>query len=127
MNGKTLPSVYHHQVKNRPQGFQRQNAKTVRARSKAKYHADPEKAKSINAQWQRENAEKHREAVRKSREGNLQKTLERERASWKRNRTPEKLARMREYSRAYRLRKKRFKGAPSQTYIPQCTDHNREQ
>jgi hypothetical protein len=29
MNGKTLPSVYHHQVKNRPQGFQRQNAKTV--------------------------------------------------------------------------------------------------
>ena len=45
---------------------------------------------------------------------------------WAQNRSEDRLARMREYSRAYRLRKK-LKGAPSQTCTPQCIDHNRGQ
>jgi hypothetical protein len=61
MNGKTLPPAYHHKVKNRPQGFQRQSATAVRARSKATYHADPEKAKAMGAGWAKENPEKRRE------------------------------------------------------------------
>jgi hypothetical protein len=105
MNGKTLPSVYHHKVKKCPLGFQRHDAKAVRARSKATYAANPEEAKAISAEWYVAHPEKRREYVRKSRQRNLARTLERERASWKRNRTPEKLAKMRAYSRAWRAAK----------------------
>lgn len=120
-----LPRVYHHKLKDKP-GFQRQNAKTVRRRSRATYHADPEKAKAINAEWAKKNPEARREAVRKSRAKNLRRTLKRERASYRKRRTPELLAARAAYSRAWRLRMK-LKGALSQTCTPQCIDHNRGQ
>jgi hypothetical protein len=104
------PRVYFHKVKKRKQGFQRQDPNAVRARakvsSKARYKADPEAVKAINAACERANPERHREHARKSRQRNLARTLERERQSWKRNRTPEKLAKMRAYSRVWRLRKR---------------------
>ncbi len=62
---KPLPRAYFHRPgKDRPQNtFQRQNAAAVRARSKAKYHANPATAKAINAEWQREHPEARREHV----------------------------------------------------------------
>jgi hypothetical protein len=128
MSARPDTYYFHRPGKTRTQDrFQRQSATAVRARSKAKYHADQEKAKAINAAWQREHAEQHREAVRLSRQRNLAKTLARERAAWLKRRTPEVLAKMAAYSRAYRLRKKGFKGVPLQTCTPQCIDHNRGQ
>lgn len=112
------PRAYFHKVKNQKHGFQRQNGEAVRARSrvssKAKYAADPTTAKAINAAWAKANPEKRREYVRKHRAANKDKVNAGKRASWKRNRTPEKLERMRQYSRAWRLRRKQGDGsAPS--------------
>ncbi|CBK39956.1 protein of unknown function [Nitrospira defluvii] len=110
------PAVYYHKVKGKPLGFQRQDAEAVRKRSraasKAAYRDDPQKVKAINAEWQRAHPEQRSAAVRKSRLKNLTKSLKRERASWKKRRTPELLARMREYSRLWRLRKRGTRATP---------------
>lgn len=63
---KSPPAYFHRPGKNKRQNrFQRQDGAAVRARSKAKYHADPEKAKAINAEWHKAHPEAHREHVRR--------------------------------------------------------------
>lgn len=64
---KALSSTFFHRPrKTKPQDrFQRQDANAVRARTKATYHADPEKAKVINAAWYAEHPEKRREHVKR--------------------------------------------------------------
>ena len=105
---KSLPRVYHHKLKDKP-GFQRQKAKAVRRRSKATYKADPVKVKAINAEWAKKSPEATREAVRKSRLKNLTKSLKRERANYKKRRTPELLAKRAAYSRLRRAMKKAYR------------------
>ena len=48
MNNKR-PAVYHHKVKNKPQGFQRQDADAVWARSRETYMDNPKLAKFLSA------------------------------------------------------------------------------
>lgn len=59
--GKDKPEFYHHKVKDKPVGYQRQDANAVRARSKAAYRRDPERAKVISAKWYGKHPEKRRE------------------------------------------------------------------
>jgi hypothetical protein len=91
----TGPTAYHHKVKGKPLGFQRQHVIAVRTQLKATYRADSEKGKSVNAGWAQGYPEARREAVRKHRQRNLTESLARERGAWKKRRAA--------YSQAWRL------------------------